>query len=322
LTVASDRLHVALHARETSAGMAAFARGLSARGIPHTWHRPLPGSSEPVPGATHAVVEGLRGAAGELHTAYRGRGVDVFILELPRLRASISAERKALAEAWALFPNDLQALPHRVGNDAVVWGPLAHHEAREVLVCGQKPNDAAHGMDQRACVRWARETIALAHMQFRKPVCFRPHPSDVLLDPNETFGATSVSRPSRESLREALSRAWAVVTYNSTSGVDAIDAGVPVFYTATADRVSYRDYAAPLGAPLRKLTKSERAACLSRMAATQWTRPQMEDGTAAGCLLLGESWPEATVTVLPLLRASATGVVAFAGGPTVPSGFT
>ena len=29
----------------------------------------------------------------------------------------------------------------------------------------------------------------------------------------------------------------------------------------------------------------------------------------------------ATVTVLPLLRASVTGVVAFAGGPAVPSGF-
>lgn len=288
---------VALHARPTSAGVAAFARGMAARGIPFMWHRPIPGAEIPVPGATHAVIEGLRGPAGEIFAAYRAAGLDVFICELPRLRASISVARKQLCEAWALYPNDLQALPPRIGNEAITYGLLPHHEAREVLVCGQKPNDMAHRMDASACARWARETIALAKLQFKKPVTFRPHPSDVMLDPNETFGADAVSRPSRETVREALARAWALVTYNSTTGIDAIDAGVPVFYTAPAEQVSYRDYAAPIGAPLRKLTRGERAACLSRNAALQWTREQMEDGTAAGCLLLGDPWPEATITV-------------------------
>jgi hypothetical protein len=290
---------VALYARESSAGVAAFAAGLAARTIPHVWRRPVPGSIELVPGVTHVVTEGIRGPAGNVHAAYRAIGRDVLILELPRLRASLEVERKQCISSWGMYPNSLHALPMRVGNEAVVWGLLKHPEPREVLVCGQKPGDTAHGMDARACATWARETIALARMQFRKPVTFRPHPSDVLLDPSTAYGADAISHPSKETLRTALHRAWAMVTYNSTSGVDAIDAGVPVYYTAHADVVAYRDYAAPLGAPLRKLTKSERATCLARFAALQWTESQMRDGTAAGCLLLGEPWPEPTVTVLP-----------------------
>lgn len=291
-------IHVALHGREMSMGLSAFADGLAARGIGHTWHRPVPGCLQPVPGATHAVVEGLRGYAGELHQNYRAAGVPVFILELPRLRASVRHERKQQADTWALYPDDLHALPRRVGNRAIVWGLLPHHEAREILVCGQKPLDAAHGMDAGQHTAWARDTVALARLQYKKPVVWRPHPLDVHRVTHTSVGADRMSDPGRESLRDAMARAWAVVTYNSTAGVDAIDAGVPVFYSAPAAQVSYADYAAPFGAALRKLTKGERAGCLTRMSALQWTRAQMVSGIAAGCLLLNEPWPVAEIVTV------------------------
>lgn len=243
--------------------------------------------------ASYAFFDGIRGANASIYRAYRAAKVPCFILEMPRLRAGSGRETTRETVYTGIYRHTLHDLPRYIGNRAVVAGLIHGRDPSFALVCGQKPGDTQHGLDAEALARWARQTIMLLRVQYGLPVVYRPHPHAYgEHDPNESFGADVVSLPTTESLRDVLQVAAFVASYNSTSGVDAIDAGVPVFYGAPDRDVSYADYAAPIGAPIRTLTPSEREACLLRFAATQWTQEQLRDGTAVRCLLLGDDWPE------------------------------
>lgn len=92
-----------------------------------------------------------------------------------------------------------------------------------VLVCGQVRGDSSiRGVDFSA---WL--TMALAGAEcFGLPVLYRPHPM-MLQKHAPDFVRESVPR-STLPLADDLARAYAVVVYNSNSGVDAALADVPV----------------------------------------------------------------------------------------------
>jgi hypothetical protein len=290
---------VAVHARARRPGPEALISGLRAIGLQHRVKANLTGVTNVIPGATHAIIENRRGPNAVIYDHYRDLGVDVWILELPRLRMNCPRDQNLHALTHGLYRNTLHYMPTFVGNTAYVYGTLKGRKPKDryVLVCGQKQGDTSHGMDAPAMARWTRDAVALAR-QYGLPICYRPHPRAETGLRGELFGADHYSDPAKETMREALKRADAVVVHNSSAGVDAIDAGVPVLYTANPAECAYYQYAQPLGSPIRQLSAAERETCLLRLAACQWTQDQLRDGTALRVSLLGEAPPPAELVVM------------------------
>lgn len=283
---------VLIFGRAERPALHALLTGLAVVGLRPVMQRPHYSASDTVRANVRAVfVDGWHHGCRAYGELYQRHGVPVYVVDLPRLRASSTI----VATTAGIFPETLHALPLRVGNVAPVRGVLSHRTDEYVLVCGQKPDDAAHGMSAAQGLQWARDTVALCRQQYGYPVHYRPHPAagPVQLSLAMAIEADGVNDPRQESLRTALQRCAALVTHNSTSGVDAIDAGVPVLYTAAPSAVCYADYAVRLGAAIRVLTANERRTFLMRCAATQWTFTALADGTAARCLLQGDPWPVA-----------------------------
>lgn len=225
----------------------------------------------------HAVmVVGLHGSARMLRDLYVARGIPVWVMDLPRLRDA------GYAAGFSL--NTLHWIPERATGPAPkTRGVLAGRTKDRVLVIGQKPLDAAHGMDHAEGVQWAVDTITLLRARTTLPIHYRAHP----LAPHVSdVGADAVDRA--PSMREALATAACIVTFNSTAGWDAIDAGVPVVATAPAEMVGYRDYAMT-DLPgtldgLAPLTANRRREALRRVAQTCWTMDDLASGAAAAAM--------------------------------------
>ncbi len=241
--------------------------------------------------ASAVFVEGAKGLSAAIMAAYQAIGIPVFIIELPRLRNVLGADRNAYGDLYGIYRDSLHDLPLRVGNRVVAEGIIHDRAATAMVVCGQKPGDVAHGMDTSAMDSWTRDVITLTRLHYQLPVIFRPHPRDTRELPSDWYGADGLSPSAVSSLREALGSAAGLVTYNSTAGIDAIDAGVPVFYTAHESLVCYARYAQRLCEPLRPLTAWERRAFLMRCGASQWHLAQMEDGSMHRALILGQAMP-------------------------------
>ncbi len=139
-----------------------------------------------------------------------------------------------------------------------------------VLVMGQMPGDAsvAH-IDIRS---WVRQTIFDLQADGHT-VAHRPHPLD---KSPHLVGGTEVLRGD---LAEVLAGASCVVTYSSTSGVDAVLAGIPTI------AMDPRSMAYPVSrhsfneAPKRKEPK-DRLQWAYNLAYCQWSMEEIESGLA------------------------------------------
>lgn len=99
--------------------------------------------------------------------------------------------------------------------------PWRLKEKRPVYVCGQLPRDVqVQDIDHK---KWCRDTVDF-YVNAGIPVLFRPHPkvNDVL-----EYGVPPELICARK-LGTVLKTARAFITWNSTSAVDAVCAGVPV----------------------------------------------------------------------------------------------
>lgn len=216
------------------------------------------------PAATLVVTHGLHGGSAAAHAAHRAAGHPVIIWDLPRLREEYAA--------IGLYVNDLQWLAPEAVRAPVCGDPLKGRRADTILVCGQKPGDAAHGMDDAALRAWIRTTIADAKAT-GLPVTFRPHPHDRAAMVADFYGADAISLAS-EPLADAFATAACVVVHNSTAGWEAIAAGVPV--VATDPMASFADYTTTLE-ERKVLPKAKRAEALARCASGQATMAELAD---------------------------------------------
>lgn len=235
---------------------------------------------EVVADADLVVVVGLHGSARQLRDVYEGRGVPVWVMDLPRLRAS--------GAAAGFTRGGLHWLPAQgVAKGPPTPGVLTDRTPDRVLVVGQYPLDAAHGLDMAELQGWARHAMADVRRATALPVAYRPHP---LAATGETCGADALD--TAPTIRDALRTAACVVTYNSTVGWDAIDAGVPVVACAPRELVGYADYCTlgiPAVLPPPALSAAKRREALRRVAATCWTQAQLASGEAITALLAADA---------------------------------
>lgn len=287
-------MRIAVHARDVHPASVALAAGAGQVGIQLQFCRPV-ATSETINSADAAIVLMAGEVQRRLVAEYVSIGVPVYIMELPRLRMASGTDENAKTESWGFYRDTLHYLPPKGGGIARVFGVIPNRTPSHILVCGQKPNDAQHGMTPWGVAAWAGATVDRAR-QYGLPVVYRPHPRAVeVMGATETYGADAVSDPAKETIREAMQNAAALVTYNSTSGIDAIDAGVPVFYTAPSDMVAYAPWASPMGNPIAPLPAAKREECLLRFAACQFTKAEIESGLMFRVVFLGELHPETRV---------------------------
>lgn len=142
-----------------------------------------------------------------------------------------------------------------------------------ILVAGQVGMDAQHNLPSTELVRWLGQEADKLKKATGKAVVFRPHPMQPGTRLNGFLGYT-VQSPKGMPLASALDAADYVITYNSTTGVDAMLRGVPVVSHACAH------YHAHAVADLET-----RLAYLYRLAYAQWKLEELAGGEAVGYLM-------------------------------------
>lgn len=142
-----------------------------------------------------------------------------------------------------------------------------YKQGEDIILCGQVPWDAS--VDHTDHVAWLKECAAELQT-YSKPVVFRPHPQAPLPNIN------GCKHSNKKLLAEDLENAWAAVTFNSNSGVEALVAGIPVFAFDEGSMVwsicnrSLSDIESP--------SMPDRTQWLNDLCYTQWTLPEMKEG--------------------------------------------
>lgn len=253
------------------AALRAFADGLAACGVDHF-----------VTGLDYracdiAVLFGLAKTAvlasharGQVIGAHKARGGRCIILE------------KGFLKRDAYFHCGYDGLNGRAdfrnrGMPEDRWRALGialepwRRDGDHIVVCGQIPWDASvQHHDHR---RWCREVVAALGRLTDRPVRFRPHP--LLVDKClADAGAPRATGP----LSSDLAGAWAVVTFNSNSAVEAAVAGIPVFAFdrgSMALAIANSDLAA-----IERPRRPARLPWLCDLAYAQWNLDELAAGAA------------------------------------------
>lgn len=217
-----------------------------------------------------AVIWGHRDEG--LHRMQLESGSHYLVLE----RGHVGDRRAASSMGWdglgrhGRYPtcNDDGARWRRLYGDLMApW----NHFGECVTVFGQVAGDASiKGID---FCQWAQHAVDMALKTFDKPVLYRPHPLSVRNGANWCPDGASLSVIS---LEEDLARASVAITFNSTSGVNAVLAGVPTICAdkgAMAWPVSSHNIVRNVETPGREQWAHDLAWC-------QWTNDEIADGIA------------------------------------------
>lgn len=153
---------------------------------------------------------------------------------------------------------------------------LVTNRPKSVLIIGQVPNDSQHGLNEKQLNRWFDEKSQI----FREAgylVTFRPHPMNLR---GKAPDCENISSPTLCSLEKALAACSHVITYNSTAGLEAILAGIPVTCHSSAHYAHIASYGASgvrtLGA--QQSMKQAVTDHMHRLAWSQWTCDEIESG--------------------------------------------
>lgn len=134
------------------------------------------------------------------------------------------------------------------------------------LLLGQVPGDSQHHLSEIRLNAWLAERGAEL-MACGYKLFYRPHPKHTISS-GPLRAHTIVVRPQDESLAQSLSRVSVVVTYNSTAGIEALMAGIPVVCSPTAH------YWLVCGLQSNEALLRH----LHRLAWTQWTCAELRTG--------------------------------------------
>lgn len=152
------------------------------------------------------------------------------------------------------------------------------------LILGQVPTDWAVRLALKSTryEAWLEATKRRLE-DYGYTVRYRKHPEVAALDPHPPSSPRERWRrqppPKRPTLREELEGARLAVTLNSTAAIEAVCMGVP---TVTLDRRGCM--AGPVSAEFGGLWLDQepphRRAWVNRLARLQWSKAELEDGTA------------------------------------------
>lgn len=232
--------------------------------------------------AEFAVCSGMRNNSAFGRKFCATWGIPVMIIELGYLRRASNNE-------------DLSGY-FQLGWDRIGWVPASAPPDRfrrlglevvvkkepgrgYILVAGQVGMDAQHNLSTTELMLWLGKEADKARKQTGLPVVFRPHPMQTGTRMCGFLGYT-LQPPGTVGLVKALDAAEMVVTYNSTTGVDAMLRGIPV---TSHPKAHYHGHA------VRDF--DTRIAYLNRLAYAQWNLDELANGEAVKYLLGNKRGP-------------------------------
>lgn len=183
----------------------AFCAGAIALDLQPVWRAPIGNELEPFDAV---AIFGLRPRRKVFADMYMAKGVPVFVIENGHLRREDGF--------WQIGLDRLNWLPDFECDserfDSLEL-PLESEEAEHgILIVGQKPDDAQHGLSKDALVaevqRWVNEA-----QQYEAPIIYRPHPEFVNAVIPEGIDETYTGP-----LEDLWPRINRVVTHNSNLG--------------------------------------------------------------------------------------------------------
>lgn len=170
------------------------------------------------------VVNGLRWSGRTVSDAYEAADVPVIVTDAAHLRRDRQYIRLTLGDHTWTPPFDC---PRDRFNELDIDVARGRHKGSYILIAGQLQEDSSHGLSRGELQKWLVSTAKELRKHTDRDLIWRPHPADEW----DVGAADAVHWPSSEPLVDSLAGAWAVVTYNSTVGLDALAAGIPVFTT-------------------------------------------------------------------------------------------
>jgi hypothetical protein len=223
------------------------------------------------PAATMAFVTGMRCRHSALRGFLRGLGIPLLVTErgyLRRGRGSMETYYQLGVGRLGWVPPGPLPSARFDALDLPLQDPV-NRPTGAVLVLGQMPFDTSHGMDIERLVAWLTEQAAIQIAKSNR-VIYRPHP----LAQAVPIGVdVEVRLPEHSTLAQDLADAKLAVTYNSTAGVAALLAGVPIICSPTAHYVAVADYG-------HTATRAQVLDYMHRLAWAQWTMGELRSGEA------------------------------------------
>lgn len=274
-------MKIAVYSNSTnSEALRAFVSGVERLGCELVWRRQ---QVKDLINSDAACLFGLKQVNRELKETLNARGIPVIVMEWGHLLRSRGYHQVNVNRLCWLPPGPCPSDRFEMlGLDRAT----ERREGDYVLVCGQTPGDAQHNMGWGAILRWQGNLLKEIKRNTGREVVWRSHPNmfrslvqGEILRPSE---ADRVSDPKLHTLAEDIEGAHALVTYNSTSGQEALLMGVPVFCNPCAI------YAGVANTDLARLEDPgffDTEDYFNRLAYSQWTFAEIAEGKALEFLL-------------------------------------
>lgn len=244
-------------------------------GIPKNVHRHLGDLRQPKP-SRYAVIFGLVKKSYK-PTHLKQRVIDLVGMDNVIVLESAFVQRKTYFTAGfggihgAADFKDAGKPLDRWNNMSVTVKEWQKRPKGYMLVCGQLPRDTnVQHMDH---IAWCQDTVDYYRAR-NIPVLFRPHPR---MENPLDYGVPAELLDTNKKITQSLQHARAVVTYTSTSGIDAMLQGVPVI---AIGRDSMSACIASNSLDPDSLIYPDRKPLLVRIGYAQWTMRELLTGKA------------------------------------------
>ena len=277
----------------------AFAMGVRALGgeplaLPESESRKLLEMIK-APAGEHGVLlaftSGMHPTEGWARGVLKAAGIPLVIADLGYIkRANDAQDATGYNQIGIGRVGAIPSVPcpgDRLGTLGVTLSPPVGPEREKVaLILGQLPGDSQHGLNGPALAAYLSERAGY-WQALGYEVHYRPHPMAMALG-LQPIPYVKARPPNEEALSKALSEARVAVTYNSTSAVEAILAGVPVDCHWSAHYSLVADYG--WGAKAEEeghayISVQDVHEYLCRVAYGQWTIPEIQSGEALHWLI-------------------------------------
>lgn len=145
--------------------------------------------------------------------------------------------------------------------------------------------DGAHivvaGLSAKGAISIDRRPLGWEHEIFReirkytdRPIVYRPKPS--WRDARPVHG--TIYSPPEQSIGDALTGAWALVTCYSNAAIDALAAGIPIYAEDGVSKALSMASLSEIENP-REIPVKERMQFLADVSFCHWTKAEIENGT-------------------------------------------
>lgn len=258
-----------------------FVEGAARLGYSPVWRNPqhwLPNECEPF---DLVVVSGLHYRRANLITEYNNRNIPVIVNEQGYLKRE---QYDQLSYKWLnrLWP--IECTDDRFKLLGLELKPNMKTDGH-ILIADQKENDTQHNKSRQELNDYFIQCIAEIRENSDRKIVYRPHPKTLERDWLDLkANGIEVHDHRKIPTWASLKKAYAVVTYNSNIGNEALLDGIHVFSAGTT---SYSGLSnknlSNIESPIL-LTTEQRQAYFNRVAYSQWNKQEMESGEALAWL--------------------------------------